>query len=89
MKDKEQARKDFAKMIENSWTYNRMTEQEKADCMELLLRSNQTAIKGSYEQRREILYAVYTGFLAGLGYFRNPVTWREENPEEIPFSVTF
>lgn len=86
MKDKEQARKNFAEMIENSWTYDKMTEQEKADCMELLLRSNQTAVKGSYETRWCILQAVYHGFLAGLGYFRNPATWREENPEDIPFS---
>lgn len=86
MKSKENEQRDFVEMIEKSWTFDKMTEQEKADCMELLLRSNQTAVKGSYKTRWNILLAVYHGFLAGLGYFRNPATWREENPEEIPFS---
>lgn len=85
MKNKENARRDFVEMIEKSWTYDRMTETEKKDCIQLLLNRNPNAIKGSYNARLEILHAIYRGFLSGLGYDRNPTTWREENPENIPF----
>lgn len=86
MKNKENAQRDFIEMIKKSWTFERMTETEKADCMRVLTAYNSNAIKGTHKQRFEILNAVYLGFLAGLGYLQNPTTWREEKPENIPFS---
>jgi len=87
MKNKENAQRDFIEMIEKSWTFDRMTETEKADCIRLLTDRTCRALKGTYSQRWDVMNAIYSGFLAGLGYFRNPVTWREEKPEEIPFSA--
>lgn len=87
MKDKENARADFIAMIEKSWTFGRLTEAEKSDCMKLLTEHRiEKALKGSYMQRWEVLNAVYYGFLVALGYARNVATWREETPESIPFS---
>ena len=86
MQNKETAQQDFIEMIKKSWTYGRLTEQEKGDCIRLLTDRTCRALKGTYSQRWEVLHAIYSGFLAGLGYFRNPVAWREENTESIPFS---
>ena len=80
---KENAKTDFVKMIHNSWTYDRLTEQERdrldnAFCTSILT----CAIYGTYDQRWKILDAVYNAFLQGVGY--DGPTWREENLEEIP-----
>ncbi len=86
MREKENARRDFVEMIKESWTFARLTETEKTDCIRLLTEENGNAVKGSYLQRWEILNAVYYGFLAALGYMSRPWAWREEKPESIPFS---
>ena len=85
MKNKENAQKDFVDFIKKSWTYNKMTLTEQCDCIRLLLQ-NHRAIRGTYSQRWDTMNALYFGFLAGLGYLRNPTAWREEKPENIPFS---
>ena len=86
MREKENARRDFVEMIKESWTFARLTETEKTDCIRLLTEENGNAVKGSYLQRWEILNAIYYGFLAALGYMARPWAWREEKPESIPFS---
>ena len=87
MKDKENAFGEFIDMIKKSWTYDRMTETEKAHCIDAL---HQAAIydkidRGSYLQRWQNFNAVYTGFLWALGYSENPVTWRETDADAPQF----
>lgn len=77
-KIKENVWYDYSKMIENSWTFNKMTKEEKAT-WDKIIRSEQAkrGIKGTYKQRWDTLNFVYSAFLAGLGY--NGGTWREED----------
>lgn len=67
---------DFDKMIEKSWTYAKMTQQEKDKWYEILT-SNRTkeCIKGTYKQKWTILNAIYGAYLFGLGY--TDFNWRE------------
>lgn len=79
-KQKENVLEDFAKMIYNSWTFDRLTESEQKQLDRLLYDSVpvREAVKGTYRQRWEVLLAVYEGFLHGVGY--TDFNWRE--PEE-------
>lgn len=72
---KENAIKDFLSMIERSWTYNRMTDSEKAVLRRWIdeWKSNFT---GTYKQRWNTLNMIYSFYLAGLGY-TGGVSWRE------------
>jgi hypothetical protein len=83
MKEKENVLKDYKKMIVNSWTYKKMTAEEQIQLFKMF-DSIQTreALKGSYNQRWEILQALYNSFLLALNYEWN---WREENAEKLPF----
>lgn len=82
MKDKNEALKDYKKMIVNSWTYERMTKEEKQRLFEMFDNvQTAEALKGSYSQRWEVLQALYNSFLLALGYCWN---WREKN-ENAPF----
>ena len=76
MKNKEQVFDDFIKMICNSWTYGKMTKEEKETCLNVLS-SYRTIhdIKGTYIQRWKALNTVYYAFIMGLGY--SDFTWRE------------
>lgn len=82
MKDKKQTLTDFKKMIVNSWTYEKMTKEERERLFQMF-DSVQTAdaLKGSYLQRWEVLQALYSSFLLALGYCWN---WREKD-ESAPF----
>lgn len=73
---KENAIGEFDKMIKNSWTYDRMTEEERTKWDELL-KHNRTleAIKGNTKQRWTTLNALYFTYLIGIGYDGH--TWRE------------
>lgn len=82
-KPKEKAFPDFMEMTRNSWTYQRMTEEEKSRCETALRSAASLDILGSYNQRYSALNGVYYGFLLGIGY--TGALWREANPEEIPF----
>lgn len=80
MNDKEIALTDFIEMTKKSWTYNRLTEKERANCLEALRESK---LKGTFRQRWDILQSVYHGFLIALDY--KPIGWREpETNEPIP-----
>lgn len=78
MKDKENALKDYKEMIINSWTYKKMTADEQIKLFEEFdsIRT-QEALKGDYNARWNILNAVYSFYLKGLGY--DGYDWREEN----------
>lgn len=73
---------DFSKMIEKSWTFNKMTREEKAT-WDRIIRSEQAknTIKGNYNQRWQAFQLIYSAYLAGLGY--NGGNWRET--EQQPF----
>ena len=74
-KNKENTLQDFYNMILNSWTYNKLTKEESNKFDELMEHTRtQNALKGTYEQRWEILQAIYGAFLYGCGY--NGPEWR-------------
>ena len=80
-KQKENARRDFIEMIRHSWTWNRMTEDEKIICIDLFLGRRATdAIKGDYKARWIICNAIYGAYLDGLGY--DGGFWREPTTTE-------
>lgn len=77
---KENAKEDFINMIQNSWTYNRLTESERENLKDVFCNID-NVLKGTYRQRYEILQAIYYSFLKALDY--EPIGWREE--EEFPW----
>lgn len=62
--EKEKVFKNFKKMIEMSWTYDKMTEKERQKWIEIL-NSQQTidTVKGTYQQRWKILQIMYKCYL--------------------------
>ena len=64
------------KLKYDSWTYDKMTQTEK-DKWNVVLFSTRTAnaIKGTYNQRWNILQALYGAYLIGIGY--DNFSWRE------------
>lgn len=77
---KENVKKEFLEMIKNSWTFNKMTAEEKTKLFETMENvTTAEAVKGNYRTRWTILQSIYSSFLIGLGY--NGFNWRsgEEN----------
>lgn len=76
---KENALNQFIVMIVRSWTFARLTQAEKENCIHALLRvSDYGALMGNFNQRWKVLQAVYSGFLDALNYSADPVNWRED-----------
>ena len=78
MVNKETAIKDYLAMIKQSWTWSKLTEEEK-ECFETFLASHpmvEHGVRGNYSQRWIILEAIYLAFLTGCGY-RNRADWRD------------
>ena len=76
-KEKENAYNYFVNTIKNSWTFKKLTEQEKQNLQEVFFSvRTENAVKGSFKQRVEILNAIYFSFLKALNY--EPIDWREE-----------
>lgn len=71
---KEAAIYDFRAMIIESWTYERMTDEETAR-LSALFDLVEKRLLGSYEHRWRSLQTIYTAFLSGLGY--SGINWRE------------
>ena len=66
---KENAFLHYIGMTVKSWTFHRMTEQEKTRCINALYWTvEQDALKGTFYNRWMILQSVYNAFLAGIGY---------------------
>lgn len=83
--NKENAVFEFIKMIRASWTYDRMTTEEKRR-VESVISGNITAdgLRGTFSQRWNTLNAIYDAFLCGLGY-TGGAQWREpENADPVP-----
>ena len=77
-KDKYTASNDFVKMIVDSWTYARLTNTERDSLIEAI---NRAHLIGTWKQRWEQLNDIYFAFLSALGYDKDPVGWRETDPE--------
>lgn len=75
--DKENAINNFYEMIRHSWTYDKLTDEEKQQFDKTLKSVQmQEVLKGTYQQRWKILQAIYMAFLNGCGY--NDFNWRGE-----------
>ena len=76
MKNKELSYNDFINMIVKSWTFERLSYDEKNRAIDALRHAFDTgAITGNYKHRFEILHAVYYSYLLALDY--KPVGWRD------------
>ena len=80
-KPKEKAFPDFMEMTRQSWTYQRMTEEEKRRCEEALTSKQAKEIRGTYIQRWYSYNAVYRAYLIGISY--DGPLWRELRHEKI------
>ena len=58
--------KYFQNVIKNSWTWQRLTEEEKQRFVDLDIIFSE--IKGKKDTREQWLFTIYAGFLAGCGY---------------------
>ena len=74
MKPKENAQADWTDMIVKSWTWAKLTDEEKNRFGEEI-NTQEKVIIGTYRQRWEILNALYSMFLEGCGY--TGVNWRD------------
>ena len=75
-KNKENAQADWTDMIVKSWTWEKLTREERNKFGdELNKETTKKIISGTYKQRLEILNALYSMFLEGCGY--NGGTWRD------------
>lgn len=84
-RNKENTIADFMSMIKKSWTYDKMTNNERGLFMDSVIWANeQNIIKGDYRTRWDILQGLYYTFLTAIGYSGSK--WREPNPDEIPFT---
>lgn len=68
---------DYIDMIKKSWTYEKMSGIEKTRLLDMFdsIRT-QDALKGTYNQRWQVLQAIYHAYLIGLGY--DNFNWRED-----------
>ena len=83
-RDKAQAVYNYMQMICKSWTYNRLTDTEKAQWDKAVeFAQKQGMIRGTYRARWGIMNAIYNAFLNGCGY-DGGMNWREPNREEVP-----
>ena len=75
-KNKENAQTDWTDMIVKSWTWEKLTREERNKFGdELNKETTKRIISGTYRQRWEILNALYSMFLEGCGY--NGGNWRD------------
>ena len=76
MKSKENAQVDWTDMIVKSWTWAKLTREERNKFGdELNKETTKKIISGTYEQRWETLNTLYSMFLEGCGY--NGGNWRD------------
>lgn len=79
--EKDYLKENFIKMIQDSWTYNKLTEKEKENIIKIFNSQQiEDALKGTSKHRWQILGAIYHSFLVALDY--NSTNWREK--EEVP-----
>ena len=78
MKDKDNAVCDFYEMVKMSWTFDRMTEDEKQN-LRLVFYDAHEFVSGTYNKRWEQLHGMYNAFLHALGYHGG--NWRETDAD--------
>ena len=67
----------FNLCIKDSWTYAKLTKEEKDNLLNLLSKEHiRNSVKGCRQVKREILHSIYEAFLVGCGY--NSWNWRDE-----------
>ena len=67
-RDKENALAHFLAMTCRSWTFGRMTQEEKERCINAFLwAAEQGHIKGNFQARWDTMQAIYYAFLNALG----------------------
>ena len=83
VKSKENAYSDWFEMIFNSWTWEKLTDDERKTFVDRMNSwcNYRGLLIGTYRQRWEILSEMYYMYLLGIGY--KPIGWRE-NTEENP-----
>lgn len=67
----------FQNVIKKSWTWNRLTEEERRRFIDMDVFDR---IKGNNKTRVEWLITIYDSFLSALGY--KPIGWRETEEEK-------
>lgn len=73
--------KYFQNVIKNSWTWQRLTEEEKQRFVNLDIFNE---IKGNKDTKEQWLFTIYAGFLVGCGF--DGFRWRKiEEEKEEPF----
>lgn len=69
---------DYIEMIKNSWTYERLTSEERKRLIDLFNHvSVLNSLKYTKDHKWDVLHDVYYSFLIALEY--TPIGWREEN----------
>ena len=84
IREKENAAPDFMAMIRKSWTWDRLTDEERTRFENLIGEITfphfDGRIRGNYISRWNQLQNVYNAFLTALDYA--PIGWREPETEE-------
>lgn len=73
--------KFFQNIIKTSWTWQRLTEEEKSRFENLDIFCE---IRGTKDMREQWLFTIYVSFLSGLGYDGWHWHWRDEEKTETP-----
>lgn len=76
MRSKEEAFNMFVEMIEKSWTYTKLSKQERIN-LSTTFNNVEKYLKGNFKQRWETLQLIYEAFLNALCFCENVVNWRE------------
>lgn len=80
-RNKDRAVRDWLEMIVKSWTWDRLTPEERTEFLNIVNReSSLKTITGTYRHRWEVIDLIYYAYLVGIGY--KPIGWRE--PETVP-----
>lgn len=75
--DKEKAINDFIEMIKKSWTYEKLTNEEKRNFENSVMWAiKNKCINGNYNNRCMILHSLYNTFLNAIGYTGEK--WRDQ-----------
>lgn len=78
-KSKERAYSDFIEVIMHSWTWEKMTAQERDTFIDRVLEYSK--VTGSYNSRYNQYQNLYSAYLFGLGYSGGE--WREDEMQTL------
>lgn len=88
-KTKDNAFLKFIEMITESWTYEKLTEEEQKHLLDTFEQENIIGnIKGDFNQRWNIMQAMYSCFLSALNYADDPIKWRQKETRSAPQAAT-